>query len=178
MMTGGKLNSYTPVDGCPYTLAEVFAEVLPRHLEALERSRAVPLPMTEFTNCGVKEVLDRRGLARDFAGCYTLLDGRRPIYVGISRTVFKRLREHVCAKTHNSATLAYLMATRWSGNTMRRAEAMGDPEFQREFQQARDYLRSLSAAFVEIKDPFVRHVFEAYAAQAFGTGEWNTFETH
>lgn len=111
-------------------------------------------------------------------GCYLLLEDGHPIYVGISRKVFGRLSGHVWAKTHNTATLAYKMAVKWTGLRLSREEAMRDREFLLEFERAQTYVRSLSFAYVEIRDPYVRHVFEAYAAQELGTGEWNSFETH
>ena len=61
---------------------------------------------------------------------------------------------------------------------MRRSEAMADPDFKREFDRAREKIRSLDVAYVEIGNPLVLHVFEPYAALELDTGEWNTFETH
>ena len=50
--------------------------------------------------------------------------------------------------------------------------------FRVAFQKSQTYLRSLSIGAVEIKNPLELYVFEAYAAMALDTAEWNTFRTH
>lgn len=169
-----------PVDGCSFSFAEVATEVLPAHMAELRCAIAAPRPMLDFAQkgIGVRKLLRGIGRDSDFPGCYVMLDAGRPFYVGISRKVFTRLRQHVLADTHNSATLAYRMATVWTGHSMRRSEAMVDPDFKREFDRARKKIRSLDVAYVEIDNPLVLHVFEAYAVLELGTGEWNTFGTH
>jgi predicted GIY-YIG superfamily endonuclease len=42
-------------------------------------------------------------------GLYIFYENNIPIYVGISRTILKRLRHHFLEKKHNEATLVYLM---------------------------------------------------------------------
>lgn len=146
----------------------------------LRRSMAMPRPMRDFAQkgVGVKTLLHSEGRDTDFPGCYVMLDRGQPTYVGISRKVFTRLRQHVLADTHNSATLAYRMAATCTGRSMRRQEAMEDPEFRREFDRARDMIRAFDVAYIEIDNALVLYVFEPYAALELGTGEWNTFETH
>ena len=39
-------------------------------------------------------------------------------------------------------------------------------------------LAILLGAYVDIENPLELYVFEAYAAMALGTFEWNTFRTH
>jgi len=55
---------------------------------------------------------------------------------------------------------------------------MEDAGFRGEFEKAQQYLRGLSVAFIEIENPLELYVFEAYAAMALDTAEWNTFRTH
>lgn len=168
------------VDGCPYDFETLSSEILPRCIAELRRAMAAPRPMLDFAQkgIGVRALLREVGRDADFPGCYVMLDSGRSFYVGISRKVFTRLRQHVLADTHNSATLAYRMAAKWTGHSMRRSEAMADPDFKREFDRARERIRSLDVAYVEIDNPLVLHVFEPYAALELGTGEWNTFEAH
>lgn len=169
---------YTPVDGCPHAFERVAGDLLPALMAELNAACSHPVLMVHFEQAGTKAVLAQQSLKADFPGCYLLLEDGHPIYVGISRKVFGRLSGHVRAKTHNTATLAYRMAAKRTGRKLSRAQAMQDGEFLLQFGRARTYLRSLSFAYVEIRDPYVRHVFEAYAAQELGTGEWNSFETH
>lgn len=168
------------VDGCPHSFNELVRKILPGLMAELQRSIASPRPMLDFADkgVGVKTLLRREGRSADFPGCYVMLDDGRPVYVGISRKVFTRLRQHVIADTHHSATLAYRMAAKWSDRSMPRAEAMKDAYFRSQFNRARQMIRGFEVAYVEIENALVRHVFEAYAALELGTSEWNTFETH
>lgn len=169
-----------PVDGCLHSFDELAREVLPQLMAEMRGAIAQARPMSDFAQrgVGVKTLLRSEGRDADFPGCYVMLDAGRPIYVGISRKVFTRLRQHVLADTHNSATLAYRMAAKWTGHTMRRQEAMEDPDFKREFGRAREMIRAFDVAYVQIGNPLVLHVFEPYASLELCTGEWNTFETH
>jgi hypothetical protein len=102
----------------------------------------------------------------------------KAFYVGISRTVVQRLRQHVRGKTHNDASLAYQMATEKTGHKMKRADAMQDAAFRAAFDEAKALLRGCSVAFVEIDNPLELYLFEAYCAMKLDTCEWNTFRTH
>jgi len=70
----------------------------------LRRAMTVPRPMLDFAQKGIglRTLLREAGRDADFPGCYVMLDSGRPFYVGISRKVFTRLRQHVLADTHNS----------------------------------------------------------------------------
>jgi hypothetical protein len=118
-------------------------------------------------------------LRGDFGGCYVLQEGTKPIYVGISRGVLGRLRQHMLGKDHFSASLAYAMAKKDHQPTEKtRKLVMEATDFGVAFQKSQTYLRSLSIGTVGIKNPLELYVFEAYAAMALGTAEWNTFRTH
>ena len=123
-------------------------------------------------------VAKQLGLSRDFSGCYVLLEEERPVYVGISRKVLGRLRQHLRGKTHFDASLAYAVAQRRYPIDGHRSTVMEHPEFQSAFAEAKAYLRGLRVAFVEIDNPLELYLFEAYAAMQLGTYEWNTFRTH
>jgi hypothetical protein len=55
---------------------------------------------------------------------------------------------------------------------------MKDINFIAQFENAKDYIRKLNVATVEITNPFVLYIFEAFCAMKFDTSKWNTFETH
>ena len=118
------------------------------------------------------------GRTEDFSGCYVLLRDGHPFYVGISRTLVQRLRQHLTGTSHFDASLAYRMATSETGHTMKRAEAMTDQTFRRAFDEAKSLLRSCGVAFVEISNPLELYLFEAYCAMELDTCQWNTFRTH
>jgi predicted GIY-YIG superfamily endonuclease len=109
----------------------------------------------------------------------------RPMYVGISRGVVSRLRQHCNGTSHFSATLAYSVAKRkisqssaGKSHGVTRDAAMKDAAVRKAFDAARQLLRSGSVAFIEIANAVELHLFEVYAAIELDTGEWNTFRTH
>jgi hypothetical protein len=169
-----------PIDACTHTFTEMVSMILPSDMTRLRAALDAQLPLSSFSSdgFGVKSILKQLERTRDFSGCYVLLRDARPFYVGISRGVIQRLRQHVKGKTHFDASLAYLMATEKTGHTMKRADAMKDPEFLRAFLEAQALLRNCSVAFIEIDNPLELYLFEAYCAMELDTFEWNTFRTH
>jgi hypothetical protein len=154
--------------------------VLPEDMARLRIALAAPLPMSSFCEIGlgVKSILSRLQKRSDFSGCYVLLREGKAFYVGISRTVVQRLRQHVTGRTHFDASLAYQMAREKTGHEMKRADAMQDPTFRLAFDEAKSLLRGCSVAFIEIDNPLELYLFEAYCAMELDTCEWNTFRTH
>jgi hypothetical protein len=118
------------------------------------------------------------GLRSDFSGCYVLLENEVPQYVGISRKVLMRLRQHVRGKTHFDASLAYAMAKKECAAAGSRSAAMSQPRFIEAFKRAQSYLMRLDVAYVQIENSLELYVFEAYAAMTLNTHKWNTFRTH
>ena len=169
-----------PIDACTSTFAEMAAVILPGDMARLREALAAPEPMSSFCKpgSGVTSILSRLRRSGDFSGCYVLLQEGKPFYVGISRTVVQRLRQHVRGSTHFDASLAYRMATNKTGHKMKRADAMQDPAFRTAFDQAKKRLRGWSVAFIGIDNPLELYLFEAYCAMELDTCEWNTFRTH
>lgn len=169
-----------PIDNCPHDFATLSATVLPGHMHQLQASIRNPHAMRKFARHGSGPVAIARmlGLASDFSGCYVLLSGQTPIYVGISRKAIARLRQHVTGRSHFDASLAYSIAQRQRPTAGQRSGVMENPQFKTEFDNAQTYLRGLDVAFVEIVNPLELYVFEAFAAMELDTSQWNTFRTH
>lgn len=167
-------------DKCQYTFHQLATEVLPRYMTVLRSRIEQPTPMAEFAikGVGVATLSRKFNLNSDFEGCYVLIDGTRPIYVGISRTVLQRLKQHVRGTTHYDATLAYGIAAARQPHNMTRSEAMADKGFQVVFAEAQHYIRELNVAFIEIPNPLELYLFEAFCAMELDTSEWNKFKTH
>ena len=55
---------------------------------------------------------------------------------------------------------------------------MADPVFQAAFVEARERLRGMGVAFVQIENAVERYLFEVYCAMALDTSVSNTFDTH
>jgi hypothetical protein len=138
-------------------------------------------PLSE-TGIGPATLAARLGLRQDPMGCYLFIDEGRPVYVGISKHLCARILEHVRGTDHFTATLAYQIATGRHPHHTTASQAIKDPDFRARFIEARESLRDMSVAFVEIANPLELYVFEAYCALELETGVdnggWNTFATH
>lgn len=173
-----------PLHECLHTFEELAITVLPAHMDRMEIALAEPREMEDFAvpRVGVRSLLKSFELPQDFAGCYVLIDKGSPIYVGISRSVISRLRQHVFGKTHFDASLAFRIAmARHPDRTianLTRAKAMDHPLFGTSFAEAQTYLRSLQVAAIAIENALELYVFEPFCALALDTHQWNSFETH
>jgi len=127
---------------------------------------------------GKRAALKQLGKEKDFPGCYVLLNKRKPFYVGISKSVFARLTQHVKGKTHYDASLAYRMACDREPHKLHRSSAMQNARFQIAFERAKRELRSMKAAVIEIRNPLERYAFEIFCAMRCRTGQYNSFDTH
>ncbi len=136
--------------------------------------------MSDFAieGVGVSSLCKSFGLVEDFSGCYVLIEEKKPVYVGISRSVLQRLRQHVRGTTHFDASLAYRIAAKKMPHGKTRTQAMEADEFKKPFADAKEYLRGLMVGYVKINNPLALYIFEPYCAIEFDTSEWNTFETH
>jgi hypothetical protein len=169
-----------PIDGCTNTFIKMARTVLPNYMKAMSVAMRHPRPLTEFCTrgLGVKTIAKQLGRQGDLSGCYVLLRNGNPFYVGISRGVIARLRQHGTGVTHFDASLAYRMAYDRVPHKTTRAAAMKDPAFRRAFEEAKRRLIGSSVALIEIANPLELYLFEAYCAMKLDTCKWNTFRTH
>lgn len=100
------------IDDCQHTFEELAGTVLSAHMKRLQTALAQMRPASLFAwdKIGPANVARECGLTCDFFGCYVFVEGDRPIYLGISRKVLSRLREHIRGRTHSKASLAYAIA--------------------------------------------------------------------
>ena len=168
------------IDGCRHSFRMLATDILPGYMRQLRERMARPIPMAEFAvqGQGPVTIARRHGMAGEFGGCYVFLDGDRPIYVGISRKVCSRIRNHLQGEGHHNATLAYKMTAEHLAFEGTRDQAMQNPEFMAAFAKTKAYLVRLHIAFIEIENAVEMHLFELYAAMKLDTCEWNTFRTH
>lgn len=117
-------------------------------------------------------------------GIYLFSEGVTPIYVGQTRNLRSRLRQHTAASSReNQAALAWRIALseakaagHAASGTRKALEA--DQEFAAHFRSAKERVAAMDVRFIELDDPVTRTVFEVYAARALGTDEFNSWETH
>ena len=167
-----------PVDECAYTFRDLATTILPKHMDAMRAAMANPLDLGKLCEPRVGVRYMREQVGPGDGGCYVLIRDGKPFYVGISRRVLQRLRQHVQGTNHNDASLAYKMAYEKTGPAITREKAMADPTFREAFDRARQLLRGCKVAVVIIENPLELYVFEAYCAMELDTCEWNTFRTH
>lgn len=169
-----------PIDRYSNSFKNLAAHDLPPLLTKLDKMVRNPYPMAKFgvDGVGVATIAKQLSLAGDFPGCYVLIEHEKPIYVGISRGVLQRLRQHVRGTTHFDASLAYRIASDQLPHKLTRSKAMEGDAFKKQFAASKSYLLGLDVAFVRIDNPLVLYVFEPYCAMHYDTAKWNTFETH
>jgi len=117
-------------------------------------------------------------------GVYVFFEDNRPIYVGRSDRLKKRLKEHSQrSSVHNSATLAFKIAKQ-NTSTLHKKEKkqtneqlMKNRDFVEEFEAAKDRIARAEIRFIEIEDQIEQAIFEIYASLALDT-ELNDFGTH
>lgn len=168
-----------PIDECPHDFATLTSTIFPDLLKQLRLCMEKPLDSDLFRKTGFGEasILKSLGKKEDFPGLYVFLDGKMPIYVGISQGVIGRLLEHLRGITHFSASLVFNMACSKCEIEGTRDARMLNQTFKAAFDEARKELARCKVAFVEVKNPAVRYGFELYAAMELDC-KWNTFETH
>lgn len=121
---------------------------------------------------------EKRGRLDDMSGVYVLAAINKktgktePVYVGISRAIFRRLERHGWGKRHTEASFAYLKAKHKSGHLGLRKEM---PKSSLEAQQK--IIRNYKVALVAEACDFDMYFMEAYFAGKWKT-KWNSFKTH
>jgi hypothetical protein len=151
-----------PIDNCLHTFEQLAATVLPAHLKRLKAALHSPIPAATFVGfkSATREALAKVHRKTDFPGCYVCIDEARPVYVGNSRGVVKRLVQHLNFESHYTASLVYRMASEDYPHEMKRDQAMKDDQFRSVFLSAQGRLRQTSVSFVEINNDIELYVFE------------------
>jgi hypothetical protein len=155
-------------DNCK-TLGELYKE---------ERGETTRLK-GEFEKLGYKPntKLNSKAIAdNELKGIYVFAEIENgkviPRYVGISGTIFRRLRQHGWGKLHNEATLAYLKASSKSNyNGERRYFPYSEIEKQQKI------IRQYKVALLPEALDFDLYFMEVYFSGRLKT-LWNSFKTH
>lgn len=116
---------------------------------------------------------------------YLLSEGQNHLYVGRTRKLRQRLRQHsVNAAQHNQAVFAFRLAREITGRLVAAYSTKGsrkalcaDSAFSGAFQQAKARVRSMDLRFVEETDPTRQALLEIYASVVLRT-KYNDFDTH
>lgn len=96
-----------------------------------------------------------------------------PKYVGISRTIFRRLKQHGWGKKHNEATLAALKAIYKKTHTEKLRSTMKEDIIK----EQQEIIRNYKVVILPIENDYDMYFIEVYLAGVWKT-EWNSFKTH
>ena len=114
----------------------------------------------------------------EFKGVYVLAevnnDKVNPIYIGISRTIYRRLRQHGWGKKHNECSLAYLMEKK---DNVAISRANIHKNFDEELIRKKEEVKSFKVALFPIKNDYELYFIEVALAGILKT-KWNSFRTH
>lgn len=94
-----------------------------------------------------------------------------PVYVGISRTVFRRLRQHGWGKLHNECSLAYLFTRELNSETSRNTVTNS------ELHPSKKQIRNFKVVLIPVKYDYDLYFLEVSLAGILKT-RWNSFRTH
>jgi len=116
---------------------------------------------------------------------YLLSEGENHLYVGRTRNLRRRLRQHsVAGSKHNHAVFAFKLAREKTNRLTATYSRIGsrtalaaDVEFGEAFTLAKTRVRNMDLRFVEEADPTRQALLEIYASVVLRT-KYNDFDTH
>jgi predicted GIY-YIG superfamily endonuclease len=116
---------------------------------------------------------------------YLFSEGARHLYVGRTRHLRQRLRQHsVPAAQHNQAVFAFRLAREETGRLTAaystegsRVALSSDREFHPAFVEAKRRVREMQVRYVEERDSLRQALLEIYVAVVLQT-PYNDFNTH
>jgi hypothetical protein len=142
----------------------------------VEEKCAILLASRAHRMCELPEEMPRQGV-------YIFSKSGRPLYVGRTNTLRKRLQSHT-HNNHNQATFAFLLAREQTGNlraTYRekgsRSDLLKQPAFRAAFDDARKTIGQMDVQFVGESDPVRQTLLEVCAAIRV-KAKYNDFDNH
>jgi predicted GIY-YIG superfamily endonuclease len=116
---------------------------------------------------------------------YLLSEGEHHLYVGRTRKLRQRLRQHsVAGAQHNQAVFAFKLAREVTAQLVAAYSIEGsrkalcvEPAFADAFEQAKARVRNMDLRFVEEEDPTRQALLEIYTSVVLRT-KYNDFDTH
>ena len=116
-------------------------------------------------------------------GIYVFYENGKPIYVGRSKNLKQRFRQHRQQSSgHNSATFAFMVAKLDAEKVgvdikRTRVELQNDSVFSPIFSKTKRRISEMQVQVLQMDDPIEQTLFEVYAALELKT-EYNNWETH
>ena len=137
--------------------------------------------LCQLGDCDEETFATRRNLPN--RGVYVFYEGGRPLYVGRSNQIWKRIQTHGRRGANNGqANFAFrLLAQKYNLDIGHNAPADRNQvarDYAEEFRAQKGRVRNMTNKAVGIADDTVSYFFEAYAILALNTTEFNRFEPH
>jgi signal recognition particle subunit SEC65 len=161
------LQTKLQANNCP-TLDDLY-----KRKSRIERQKNV------FESLGYKPSFEQKDNPKnknEFKGLYLFgeeIDGViTPVYIGISRTIYRRLRQHGFGKRHNECTLAYNIAKQKINFKKERKDFCEKLLFEE-----RDKMLKFKVALFEVEEDYNLYFHEIAIAGILKT-KYNTFKTH
>ena len=132
-----------------------------------------------FSKIGFNTSLKKNGPINEIKGLYIFYEDDTPVYVGISRKLIRRLRNHFLGKSHFEASLVYLMARheydQKYGLYIGERKDFPFEEYRKRLQQK--MLNDWKIEVIPELDNYKLYYLEIILACKLKT-YWNSFETH
>lgn len=167
-----------PIDNCKLSFEELANNRFPVYMQKLLAVEKYKVTMFAESGKGPSSLLKKVGMSSDFMGLYVFWEEDRPIYVGISRKVIGRIRQHVLGRNHFDASLAFKMAASVHPIKGQRKELMSNEDFNAVFIEMKRKISRMQVGFIPIDNDLELYLFEVYSAMYLDTSKWNTFRTH
>ena len=111
----------------------------------------------------------------ELKGIYIFIENDIPVYIGISRTIFRRLRQHGWGEKHNQCTLAYLIA---NSIHYKSSFSKARSEFPDHLlDEAKEKIKSFKVHLIPVDNDYDLYFLEVTLAGLLKT-KWNSFRTH
>lgn len=112
-------------------------------------------------------------------GIYVFYENGKPIYVGRSNNMRRRIRDHGAGSSdRHSATFALKLLRKALNEPKGKAEEIVRDN-KDEYRRQRERVRSMTFQAVSVTDQLEQTLFESYAIIEMGTApQYNDFETH
>lgn len=160
-------------DSCK-RINQLYSEKKGKIIRNKEKCNELEYIPNEYLLTKSKETNDK-----EFKGLYIFgeetNDKVNPVYVGISRSVFRRLKQHAFGKKHNECSLAYL-------KTKYKYEAEGKKISRvtinnEDMLPAKYVIQNYKVVLIRIENDYDLYFLEVALAGILKT-KWNSFKTH
>lgn len=153
--------------GCRLSFEELANDALPKLFDALIDRNKEAKTLTSHLSETLNHLPKNRA-------CYVFYEGERPLYVGISRNLRDRVKQHLSARP-SQANLCVRFAASALGLTV--SQAVISEHFQEQFRLANARLLTCTISWIEVDDAMTLYLLEPFVAMKLDTQEFNRFDT-